>query len=120
MDIRRSARTVALGVAMTMAMMGAVALAERVRGIPPWLLMGDAAAVTDRPFYLGTVTLLRTGLVAAAAGTSLAAAWVLRAGTIGLSSSSPRSGRSNARWSSTTSSRCTRSCWARSSTCHSC
>jgi hypothetical protein len=78
MNLRRSAPTLALAGALTVLLMGAVGMASVVRDIPARLLIGDPAALVDAPFYLGAVTLLRSGLLAAAAGGCLTAAWVLR------------------------------------------
>jgi hypothetical protein len=78
MNLRRSAPTLALAGALTVLVMGAVGMASVVRDIPARTLIGDPAALVDEPFYLGAATLLRTGLLAAAAGGCLTAAWVLR------------------------------------------
>lgn len=78
MDVRRSVPTLALAAALTAVVMGGVAAAGSWRDIPARVLMGDPAAILDGPFYLGAVTLLRTGLLAGTVAVTLVAARVLR------------------------------------------
>ncbi|WP_130649635.1 hypothetical protein [Egicoccus halophilus] len=75
---RGSGRTLGIAAACTAFVMGGVGLAHLWRGIEVGVLMGDPAAVLDAPFYLGAVTLLRTTVLAMAAGGCLTAAWALR------------------------------------------
>ncbi len=78
MSWRRSARVLALVAAAVVVVMGGVALARPVLDIPIGVLMNDPAAIVDAPFYLGAVTLLRTGVLAGAAAVCLVTARVLR------------------------------------------
>lgn len=78
MDLRRSVVPIRWALAVTVVVMGAVALASRVLDEPIRMLMGDPAALLAGPFYTGATTLLRTGLLSMAVGAGALTFWLLR------------------------------------------
>lgn len=78
MNLQHTVRVLALVTAIVFVVMGGVAFASAALDIQIRLFLGDPAAIMDGPFYLGAVTMLRTGVLAGAATVCLVTARVLR------------------------------------------
>lgn len=78
LNLRESAPGLIWAAAVVIVVMGGVAMANVVRGIPIIVLTSDPAVIAKAPFYVGAVTMIRTALLAGAAAVCLVAARVLR------------------------------------------
>jgi hypothetical protein len=78
MDLGRSWIPIRWALAVTVVVMGAVALAAAVLDESTRMFMSDPAALSGFPFYTGATTLFRTGLLSMAVGAGGLTWWLLR------------------------------------------